>query len=187
VALGAVGIIALAGTLGGLTGVFAGLGAATAVAVEGVKALDMWLHKTFGGIIGSSADVEKTQKSMKEHGVVLPWWAPLPAFGGVTREERPGWAKWSDWLGTTPANGSTASAPGASKPSAPMASTMPSGPKGTQEDPFIVHVQNQPTGDDLARGVAGNIAGKMNRAPSGYTGSDMRIDPLQGFYGMVSP
>ncbi len=187
VALGAVGIIALAGTLGGLTGALAALGAATAGAVEGIKAIDEWLHKTFHGVIGTNADVDKAQKSIRDHGVEVPWWMPLPvgedlglSFGGK-RESRPPWAQWH--LFGNDANGATPAAPGASRPTAPTAANTPAGPKGTHDDPIVTYVQNQPSGSDIARGVSSNMASKANRPSSGYTGADTRMDPLGLLYG----
>jgi hypothetical protein len=64
---------------------------------------------------------------------------------------------------------------------APGASTL-----GTDSHPLVVHVQNQVTGEDIARGTTSYQASKLNRPPSGFTGSDTRIDPLGAFYGMVT-
>lgn len=186
VALGAVGLVALAGTLGGVTGAFVALGAGTAVAVEGIKQLDEWLHKTFGWLIGSNADVEKTQQSIKQHGVEIPWWMPLPAFGAATKEPAPKWAQWWRLFSMGGAFGGEPSAPGTGgKPAAPLGPLSDS-PKGTANDPLVVHVQNQTTGQDIARGTTSYQASKMTRPPSGYTGTDTRIDPLGAFYGMVT-
>lgn len=72
------------------------------------------------------------------------------------------------------------------KPNRPTADSLVSqtsgGPKGTQEDPFVVHVQNQISESGIARGVSSNQSSKMNRPPSGYTGSDVRMDALSLYY-----
>jgi hypothetical protein len=64
---------------------------------------------------------------------------------------------------------------------APGASTL-----GTDAHPLVVHVQNQVTGQDIAQGTTSFQASRLNRPPSGFTGSDIRIDPMGAFYGMVT-
>lgn len=191
VALGVGAVVAALGTFSGMTGVIVGLGAAAAVTIEGIKNLDEWLRKAFPHVFTSDEEQAKFRKSMDEHGTVYPWWMPLPLFGNNQREERPDWAKPFDLMKRlfpdANAPGSDAAAPGPRQPMAPTSSTMDTGPKGTDPDPIVVVVKNQISGSDIARGVGKNMASVMNRPPSGVTGSDLRIDPLAGFYNGVTP
>jgi hypothetical protein len=183
VALGAAGIVGLATTMGGLTGAFMALGAATIYITDKVQGLDRYLHTAFGGLIGTSEENAKAQQSIKEHGVQLPWWAPMPAGPGG-RADAPSWFK-----SLNPFS-SAAAAPGAA-PTAQERSVAPTGvfgsDKGSASNPVNVIVQNQISEAGIARGVSSSQARQFNRPPAGVSGPDPRVDPLGMFQGMVGP
>lgn len=180
VALGAVGIVALASSFGGLTGALMALGAATAAGTHFFTWLDQELHRLFSWVHspltaaidavtgGKSENSDQILKDIHKNGVVVPWWFPLPTPAGGRREPFP-------------------FSFGASAAAAPTAGNMGnSGPKGTHDDPVVVHVQNQPSPSDIARGVSGWQATKANKPPTGYTGTDNRVDPFGTFAGMIN-
>jgi hypothetical protein len=206
IALGSVGIIALAGMLSPLSTALIVLGAAVGPAAKGIEALGDKITalmapfsqpaENLGAALAGRApvDLSKVDPSKVRKGMVLPWWMPIPVPAGGEREPRPSWMPniWQE-LGLASAHGATLGKPGSApnsgdlKPAAPSASIMfQQGPKGTSTDPIMVHVQNQLSGSDIARGVSTNQASKANRPPTGYTGTDNRIDPLGYFSGMVN-
>jgi hypothetical protein len=167
-ALGAAGVIAILMTLGGTTGVLAGIGAGAVLAVKGLEALQDYLKKL---VPSAFSTVDKTREEMQKGGVKLPWWAPIPAGPGG-RDDAPDWAKrgWHE-LGM-------GSAQGAERPNAPVPQNSSSG-SGHPMDVRIVNPQ------DLTSGMAGGLSNKLNRPPSGVTGSDPTIDVVGAMHGAM--
>jgi hypothetical protein len=124
IALGAVGFVALSASLGGLTGILIGIGAAAGAATNGLSNLDNFLHTKLGWLLGTPEEMAKQKESMDKNGVTLPWWLPLPSrdtvrggvgavkqffgFDGVDtsapggRSAGPGWAPFGGLLGPSP-------------------------------------------------------------------------------------
>jgi hypothetical protein len=105
---------------------------------------------------------------------VVPTLPPPLAPGDIHLPEMPAFPSYSDFQGRViqPVPPQPANLPPTAQPST----------RGTNSDPIIVWVQNQTPGNDIARGVATNMARQMNRPPSGVTGPDIRLNPTSAFY-----
>jgi hypothetical protein len=173
--LGAAGVIAILGTLGGATGLLAALGAGITILysalnsqhsflddleeqmqknIPGLKSFDDWMkqHGPFGGAANPPGGGDHPEGNRDTNPLSAPNGVPHPGplFGPQQSYAPTG--------GTTAGSGSSG--------------------------PVPVVVTN---GRDLIRGVSSGQASLLNRPQSGYSGSDPTIDPSSAFYGIPTP
>jgi hypothetical protein len=174
IGLGTGAALAALTVLGAPAGILAGVGGGAVVAANGLEYLDTELKKWIPGWGTPAVDMQNTQ--IQKHGMVLPWYWPMPA-GRNQREPFP-WESSGD-----------SSAPNGVPPTSPLFGRQSMAPPpptttGGATGPVPVVVTNP---RDLTRGVAGGIARQSNQPPSGYPGFDPRIDPTGSFYGVLGP
>lgn len=177
--LGAAGVIAILGTLGGTTGLLAGVGAGLVIFFNKLTDIQRWLHNHLPSGWYPDPDDDKQMR---------PWRYPPPGGKPVNPNAypnpdfSPGHSDIQHYY--TAPNGVPTMGPLFGPQSQSYAPTGGASAGGASSGPVPVVVTN---GRDLIRGVSDGQAGLLNRPQSGYSGSDPLIDPSAAFYGTTPP